>query len=134
MEYTDKRPDLSGADSLTVAKEACRVLFQKLSLDTSLISVGSSALTDYYVIGYGRSTTQVRALANDLADALAASGVPVLRMEGMDTAGWVLLDFGDIIVHVFSKEAGEFYRFERLFKEDAFLPLDDIIAEIENEK
>jgi ribosome-associated protein len=86
------------------------------------------------VIGYGRSTTHVRALANDLADALAASGVPVLRMEGMDTAGWVLLDFGDIIVHVFSKEAGEFYRFERLFKEDAFLPLDDIIAEIENEK
>ena len=133
MEFADKHPDLSGADSLAIAKEACLVLLKKLSLDVKLISVGASALTDYYVVGYGRSSTHVRALANDLADALSASGVLVRRIEGMDTADWVLIDLGDVIVHVFGKEAGEFYRFERLFKEETFIPLDDVIAQIDRE-
>lgn len=131
MEFTNERPDLSGSEALDIAREACRVLLQKMSLDVKLISVGASALTDYYVVGYGRSSTHVRALANDLADSLGASGVPALRIEGMDTAEWVLLDFGEIIVHVFGKEAGEFYRFERLFKQEAFLPIDDIVASLE---
>lgn len=132
MNFTNEHPDLSGAQALDIAREACRVLLEKLSLDVKLISVGASALTDYYVVGYGRSSTHVRALANDLADALAASGVPPLRIEGLDTAEWVLLDFGEIIVHVFGKEAGEFYRFERLFKSEAFLPIDDIVAALES--
>lgn len=128
-----KHPDLSAADAIDIAKEACRVLLGKLSLGVKLISVSESALTDYYVVAYGRSSTHVRALANDLADAMAASGVFVRRTEGLDTADWVLLDFGDIIVHVFGKEASEFYRFERLFKTEAFVPIDDVIASMENE-
>lgn len=119
---TNKYPDLSNADSLTVARQACRLLNEKLSLDVKLVSLAGSALTDYYVIGYGRSSTHVRALANDIADALSASGVDLRRIEGQDTAEWVLIDFGDVIVHIFGKEAGAFYRFERLFKEEAFLP------------
>ena len=126
-------PDLSSADALDIAKEACRVLLKKLSLDVKLISVSGSALTDYYVVGYGRSSTHVRALANDLADAMAASGVLARCTEGRDTADWVLIDFGDIIVHLFGKEAAEFYRFERLFKQEAFLPIDDLIASLDNE-
>ena len=120
-------PDLTNADALTVAKQACRLLADKLSLDVKLVSLEGSALADYYVIGYGRSATHVRALATDTADALAASGVDVRRMEGQDTAEWVLIDFGDVILHVFGKEAASFYRFERLFKEEAFLPIDDIL-------
>ena len=131
MEFADKHPDLSGADSLVIAKEACRVLLNKLSLNVKLISVEASALTDYYVVGYGRSSTHVRALANDVADAMCASGISVRRIEGLDTADWVLLDFGEIIVHVFGKDAADFYRFERLFKEDMFLPIDDFNAELD---
>ena len=123
-----KYPDLSRADALTVAKEACRLLHQKLSLDVKLISVGESALTDYYVVGYGRSSTQVRALANEVADELAASGVYGRRTEGLDSADWVLVDLGDVIVHVFGKEASEFYRFERLFKPEAFLPTEEFVG------
>lgn len=132
MEY--KHPNLAEADALSVAKEACRLLFSKLALDVKLISVGESALTDYYVVGYGRSSTHVRALANDLADGLVASGVSLRRVEGLDTGDWVLLDFTDTIVHIFGKEASEFYRFERLFKEEAFLPLDDIAAQLGENK
>ncbi len=126
-------PDLSNADSLTVAKTACRVLSEKLSLGVKLIFVGESALTDYYVVGYGRSSTHVRALANDVADELAASGVYARRTEGLDTADWVLVDLGDVIIHVFGKEASEFYRFERLFKPEAFLPTDDVCEEEKEE-
>ena len=127
MEVTRKYPDLSQADSLTVAKEVCRILADKLSLSVKLIYVGESALTDYYVVGYGRSSTHVKALAGDVADHLAASGVYARRTEGMDSADWVLVDFGDVILHVFGKEASEFYRFERLFKQEAFLPIDDVL-------
>ncbi|MBR6795071.1 MAG: ribosome silencing factor [Clostridia bacterium] len=123
MEQLEKHPDLSSADSLAVAQAACRILSQKLSLDVKLISMKESALTDYYVIGYGRSSTHVKALANDVADELAASGVYARRIEGLDGGEWVLVDLGDVIVHVFGREASEFYRFERLFKPDAFLPL-----------
>ena len=121
-----KYPDLSSADALTVAKEACRLLHHKLSLDVKLISVGESALTDYYVIGYGRSSTHVRSLANEVADELAASGVYQRRTEGLDSADWVLVDLGDVIVHIFGKDASEFYRFERLFKPEAFLATEDL--------
>ena len=126
MSLLEKRPDLSDAPSLTLAKEACRVLFQKLSEDVKLISTEGSALTDYYVVGYGRSSTHVRALANDTMDALAACGVFARHCEGMDSGDWVLLDFGDVIVHVFGKDAAQFYRFERLFKPEAFLSLADV--------
>ena len=131
MQTEKKYLDLSNADALTVAKEACRLLAQKLSLDVKLIYVGESALTDYYVVGYGRSSTHVRALANDIADELAASGVYARRIEGLDSADWVLVDFGDVIVHVFGKEASEFYRFERLFKQESFLPIDDVCGKEE---
>ena len=131
METQRKHPDLSNADSLTVAKEACRILSDKLSLGVKLIYVGESALTDYYVVGYGRSSTHVRALASDVEDVLAACGVYARRTEGVDTADWVLVDFGDVILHVFGKEASEFYRFERLFKAESFLPTDDLCNEKE---
>lgn len=125
METLMKYPDLSGADSLTVAKAVCQMLSEKLSLDVKLINVKESALTDYYVVGYGRSSTHVKALAGDVEDTLAASGVFARRREGLDSGDWVLVDFGDVILHVFGKEAREFYRFERLFKQEAFLPIDD---------
>ena len=126
MSLLDKRPDLSDAPALSVAKEACRVLFQKLSEDVKLISTEGSALTDYYVVGYGRSSTHVRALANDTMNALAACGVYARHSEGMNSGDWALIDFGDVIVHIFGKEAREFYRFERLFKPEAFLSLADV--------
>ena len=131
MQTEKKYPNLSKADALTVAKEACRLLAQKLSLDVKLIYVGESALTDYYVVGYGRSSTHVRALANDVADELAASGVYARRTEGLDSADWVLVDLGDVIVHIFGREASEFYRFERLFKQESFLPTDDVCGKEE---
>lgn len=124
-------PDLGSADALTVGKYACRVLLQKLASGVKLISAAGSVLTDYYVVGYANTATHVRALSGYVADALSAAGVDVRRTEGTDTSEWVLIDCGDVIVHLFRQSIGEFYNFERLFKAEAFVAIDDVIASLD---
>ena len=127
--------DLTQADSLTVAKTLVGVLFKKLALGIKLIyAANTTVLTDYYVVAYARSATHARALANELERVLGEAGIPPKHPEGLEGGEWILVDAGDVIVHVFSKEAGEFYRFERLFKEDAFLSVADIVKEISPEE
>jgi len=123
--------DLKEADSLTVAKTVVGVLYKKLALGIKLIyAANTTVLTDYYVVAYARSATHARALANELERVLGEAGIPPKHPEGLDAGEWILVDAGDVIVHVFSKEAGEFYRFERLFNEEVFLPVADIVKEI----
>ena len=131
MEKPTSFPKLATADALTVAKYACRVLVQKLASGVKLISAQGSALTDYFVVGYAGTATHARALAGYVTDALAAAGVDVRRVEGTDTSEWVLIDCSDVIVHIFRKSAGEFYNFERLFKAEAFVEIDDLTADTE---
>ena len=80
-------------------------------------------------MAYARSATHARALANELERVLGAAGIPPKHPEGLEGGEWILVDVGDVIVHIFSKEAGEFYRFERLFKEDSFLSVADVVTE-----
>ena len=127
--------DLSSADSLTVAKEIVGTLYKKLALGIKLIyAADTTVLTDYYVVAYARSLTHARALANELERVLGEAGIPPKHPEGIEGGEWILVDAGDVIVHVFSKEAGEFYRFERLFKEEAFLSVSDIVKELSPEE
>ena len=129
-ELTFKLPDLSEADSLARAKAATQVLYKKLALGIKLIyAADTTVLTDYYVVGYARSSTHARALAGELERILGEAGVVAKHPEGLDAGEWILVDFGDVIVHIFAKEAGEFYRFERLFKPEAFLDITDIVKD-----
>ncbi len=125
-----QHPDLSDTDSLGVAKHIVRVLFDKLAKDIKLIHAAkTTVLTDYYVVAYARSATHCRALATELEQNLSACGVIPKHPEGFENGEWILVDFGDVIVQLFTKEMGEFYRFERLFAEDAFVPVSDIVTE-----
>ena len=133
MEEKNK-PDLSNAESIDVAKRTIYLLLKKLARDVKLIYVReNTVLTDYYVVATGRSANHLRTLAGDAADELAACGVHLRNLEGADGGEWVLADFGDVILHIFSKEAREFYRFERLFDEKCFLSYDDVVAELDQE-
>lgn len=128
------RPDLSNAESLDIAKRTIYLLLKKLARDVKLICVReTTVLTDYYVVATGRSANHLRALAADAADELAACGVHLRNLEGADGGEWVLADFGDVILHIFSKEAREFYRFERLFDEKCFLPYGDVVEQLDKE-
>lgn len=84
--------------------------------DVMVIDVrGLSVVTDYFVICTGDSEILVQSIARNIKDKLRAAGLEFYRMEGYADAQWVLLDFGDVVVHVFHHEAREFFGLERLW-------------------
>lgn len=78
---------------------------------------GISLLADYFVICHGNSDTQVQAIAQEVRKKAGELGVTVRGLEGFDTARWVLVDLGDVVVHVFHREEREYYNIERLWSD-----------------
>jgi ribosome-associated protein len=86
------------------------------AIDTiSIPLAGKSSIADYMVIASGRSTRQVASMAHKLAERIKADTGRPVRMEGLPTADWVLVDAGDIIVHLFRPEVRSFYNLERMW-------------------
>ncbi len=76
---------------------------------------GKSSIADYMVVASGRSSRQVTAIAQKLAERVKHSGQPSPRIEGLPAADWVLVDAGDVIVHLFRPEVRSFYNLERMW-------------------
>ena len=74
-------------------------------------------MADYFVVASARSSTQVKALAEHIEERVEKQGINVIRREGLTDARWVVLDFGDVIVHLFNDETRLFYHLERLWGE-----------------
>lgn len=120
--------------SKDLAREIARILIEKKAIDVKLFDVSlDSSITDYFVNATGRSSTNVRALTDDVLDKLEEYGKEALRVEGREGNSWLLIDYGDVIVNVFDKQSREFYNFDRLLPESGELDLSDIIKEIDNE-
>lgn len=103
-------------DSEALANRAVDVLSDRLALDIALIDISkTSSFTDYFVIATAQSPLQFNALQEHLEKSLAPEGVQLRHREGTADGGWLLLDFGDLIVHIFSPEKREFYRLEDLW-------------------
>ena len=103
-------------ESLEVAQFIVDVASDKLAEDIVLLDLrGLAPFADYFVIMSAESARQIEALEEDLTQSLKQTGVPRHRREGTPASGWVLLDFSDVIVHVFSPEEREFYDLERLW-------------------
>ncbi len=97
-------------------KAALAAVGEKKGRDDVLLDLrGISVVTDYFLIVTGNSTTQVKAISENLLDKLPGNGVQVLRVEGLPEARWVLLDCGDLVIHVMQDEARSFYNLERLW-------------------
>lgn len=71
--------------------------------------------TDYFVIASGNSTIQTRAIADEIEEALEKQGIRFLRKEGYRTGEWILLDYGDCVAHIFTKESRNYYALEQLW-------------------
>ena len=91
-----------------------------VALDVS----GPLPLTDIFLLVSGRNERNVVAIAEEIEDKVSESGVKALRREGRAEGRWVLLDFGDIVVHVFHEEDRMYYSLERLWKDCPVIPLD----------
>jgi ribosome-associated protein len=130
MESTSKI--LTGADSTTVAEAVAAVLIEKKGLDVRLYEVGEeNPITDYYINVTGRSSTNVAALADEVDAKLSERGRSPLRTEGKRGNGWILVDFGDIIVNVFDRSSRDFYNLDRHFPAESIMDISDLVAEVD---
>jgi ribosome-associated protein len=103
-------------DSEALAQRAVDILSERKALDIALVDISrASSFTDYFVIATAQSPLQFNALADYLEKELKPAGHDLRHREGSPDSGWVLLDFGDIIVHIFSPPQRAFYRLEELW-------------------
>lgn len=102
--------------SIELVKFAVNLLENKKATDISILDIREvTSLGDYFVVASGGSTTQVKALAGELEDKLSQQGVEPKRVEGEGSASWILMDYNDVIVHIFNHETRDFYCLERLW-------------------
>ena len=113
-----------------VAYEVTKALDAKKGLDIKLLRIDKvSSLADYFLICTGTSSTHVKTLCDYAEYTLDQLGEPMLGREGHRGNSWELLDFGSIVVHVFTDEARKFYDLERLWADAEPVDLKDIITE-----
>ncbi len=99
-----------------IAKLAATAAIDKKAIDTIILNISElSLIADYFVICSGNSETQVQAIANEIRESMNKNEVNVRGIVGMSHARWVLIDLGDVVVHVFHREDRTFYNLERLW-------------------
>jgi ribosome-associated protein len=107
-----------------VALLAAEVLDNKKALDIMVIDISKiSGFADYFVIASGGSERQVKALSEEIEDKLVENGVNLKNIEGKNGSGWILMDFGDVIVNIFTVEQRERYGIEKIWGDCEFLSL-----------
>ena len=112
--------------SKEMVKIAYHALSDKKGDDIKIIDItGISVLADYFIIANGNSDSQVNALVDNVEEELHKAGYTLRQREGQASGSWVLLDFGDIIVHVFDKENRLFYDLERIWKDGKDVKIED---------
>jgi ribosome-associated protein len=109
-----------------LAQVAAQAAADKLATDIVLIDVSERlAITDVFVVVTGKNERQVEAIVDEVEEKLRLAGSKPIRREGRRDGRWVLLDYGDIVVHVQHAEERVFYSLERLWKDCPFLPFTD---------
>ncbi|WP_405354963.1 ribosome silencing factor, partial [Ruminococcus sp.] len=105
-----------------------KAISSKKGLNIKLIEIGDiSSLADYMVIATGTSSTHVKAIADEVEYQLDEAGISVSHIEGYRSNSWILLDYVDVIVHIFSDEAREFYDLERLWQDGKEIDISDVV-------
>jgi ribosome-associated protein len=107
-------------ESIELVEKIKQILDDKKAKDIIVINIMDlTAMADYFVICTGTSTTHIRALADEVEGRLEVESFRFkLRKEGYDSLRWVLLDYGDVILHIFHEEDREFYNLERLWEDN----------------
>jgi len=107
------------------AQRAARAALDRKALDLVVLDVqGVSTVTDYFLVCSGRSTTHLRSITDAIREELKQEGIRPLHAEGATESGWVLLDYGDVLMHVFLEETRAYYALERLWGDAPAVSLD----------
>ena len=120
--------------SKEMLKIAYDALDEKKAAEISVIDIAEvSSLADYYVITNGENSSHVQALVENVQEKMYKAGYACRSLEGYKAANWVLMDYGDIVVNVFSREDRRWFDLERIWREGKFLTAENI-REIEKEE
>lgn len=120
-------------NSLALAQEAVKILLEKQGIDVKLYDVREcESITDFYIVVTGRSLTHLASLSDDMVEILESKDVSATRVEGKRGNSWILVDYIDVIVNIFDKEARNFYNFERLMPPDSELDITELVKEVDN--
>lgn len=113
--------------SKNMMRLAYQALDDKKGEDIQVIDISQvSILADYFIIANGNSESQVRALVDNVEEELGKAGYDMKQREGYGSGNWVLMDFGEIIVHVFDKENRLFYDLERIWRDGKHVDMSEL--------
>lgn len=114
-------------DNKEVLKAAYEAIADKKGENTRIIDISQiSVIADYFIVTNGNNNNQVQAIADNVEEELGKMGITPRQIEGYRTAGWILMDFGSVIVHVFSKEDRLFYDLERIWSDGRQVDIEEI--------
>ena len=112
-----------------MAAIAVEALEDKKANDISIIDIEKiSTLADYFIIASGSNKNQVQAMTDEVLDKLGRAGFETKHVEGYRTANWILLDYGDIVIHIFDEENRLFYDLERIWRDGKAIKKEELLA------
>lgn len=112
---------------IEMVKTAYSALDEKKGEDIKIIDISHiSVIADYFVIANGNNISQVQALVDNVEEKMYKAGFNIRRKEGNKSSTWVLLDFGDVVIHVFDSEDRLFYDLERLWSDGKVIDMEEI--------
>lgn len=111
-----------------MAKLAIQALEDKKAEDIKVIDISEvSVIADYFIIANGTNRSQIQAMTDNVEETLGRAGYPLKQIEGYQNANWVLLDFNDVIIHIFDKENRLFYDLERIWRDGKLIETDSLM-------
>ena len=111
-----------------IVKLAVKAMDDKKAEDIKVIRIGEvSSVADYFVIANGTNTPHVESLVDSVEEELLKEGIHTDRIEGVRSSGWILMDYNDVIIHVFAKEDRLFYDLERMWRDGKEISVEDLM-------
>lgn len=120
-------------ESLEIIKIAANALNEKKAKEITAIKIGDlTVLGDYFLICSATSSTQVRALCDEVEEKLEEAGIRPHHIEGK-TTGWIALDYGSVIIHIFMRDQREFYGLDKMWSDGEIVNMDEILTNVKED-
>lgn len=117
--------------SKEIARLAYEALDDKKAEDIKILEIGNlTVIADYFLIANGTNSSQVQALVDNVLEVLNKRGYDPKRIEGIRSTNWILMDYGDVIIHIFSKEDRLFYDLERIWRDGKLVSIEQLDADV----
>ena len=118
---------MNNSKSKDMLKTAIEALQDKKAEDIRVIDISNvTIISDYFIIAHGNNANQLQAIVDNVTEKMHKAGFEEPKIEGYNNASWILLDYNDVVIHIFSKEDRLFYNLERIWKDGKEVDLNSI--------